>query len=64
MKTEVKGFFKNRRPPPGIGSFLLMARRLWYGPMGVCIAIPVAETLIGLAARIVFRRGKWKLVVA
>jgi len=31
------------------------------GPLGVFIAIPVAETAISIAAWLVFRRGKWKL---
>jgi putative MATE family efflux protein len=39
-----------------------LAKGLSFGPMGVFIAIPVAETLIALAAWMVFRRGKWKLV--
>lgn len=30
------------------------------GPLGVFIAIPVAETLITIAAYIIFRKGKWK----
>jgi hypothetical protein len=38
MKTEVKGFFKNRRTPPGKGSFLLVARGLSYGQTDVFIA--------------------------
>jgi hypothetical protein len=62
MKTKVKGFFKNRRPPPGKGSFLLLTRILSNEPIGVFIAIPVAETLIALAAWMVFKRGKCKLV--
>ncbi|MGB8192667.1 MAG: MATE family efflux transporter [Chitinophagaceae bacterium] len=32
------------------------------GPLGVFIAIPVAETVITIASVILFRRGKWKLV--
>ncbi len=39
-----------------------LAKTMAFGPMGVFIAIPVAETLIALAAWMVFRRGKWKLV--
>jgi putative MATE family efflux protein len=39
-----------------------LAKSLALGPVGVFIAIPVAETLIALAAWVVFRRGKWKLV--
>lgn len=30
------------------------------GPLGVFIAIPVAETAISIAAYILFKRGKWK----
>lgn len=33
------------------------------GPLGVFIAIPVAETSIAIAAYILFRKGKWKRVV-
>ncbi|HYH16285.1 MAG TPA: MATE family efflux transporter, partial [Flavisolibacter sp.] len=32
------------------------------GPVGVFIAIPVAETLIGIAAYILFKKGRWKKV--
>ncbi|ANE51603.1 MATE family efflux transporter [Flavisolibacter tropicus] len=32
------------------------------GPMGVFIAIPVAETCITIAAYILFKRGRWKKV--
>jgi Na+-driven multidrug efflux pump len=39
-----------------------LAKGLAYGPTGVFIAIPVAETLIALAAWMVFKRGRWKLV--
>jgi putative MATE family efflux protein len=38
----------------------LLARVLDMGPMGVFIAIPVAETGITLAAYVLFRQGKWK----
>lgn len=31
------------------------------GPVGVFMAIPIAETLISVAAYIVFKKGKWKL---
>lgn len=31
------------------------------GPVGVFIAIPVAETAISIAAYMLFRKGKWKL---
>ncbi|HEY1115479.1 MAG TPA: MATE family efflux transporter [Chitinophagaceae bacterium] len=36
---------------------------LKMGPLGVFIAIPVAETAISIAAYILFRKGKWKRVV-
>lgn len=39
-----------------------LAKTMAFGPMGVFIAIPVAETLIAVAAWMVFRKGKWKLV--
>lgn len=40
----------------------LLAKGFDLGPLGVFIAIPVAETAISIAAYILFRRGKWKLV--
>lgn len=40
----------------------LLAKTFDLGPLGVFIAIPVAETAITVAAIILFRRGKWKLV--
>jgi putative MATE family efflux protein len=40
----------------------LLAKTFEMGPLGVFIAIPVAETAITVAAIILFRRGKWKLV--
>jgi len=40
----------------------MLAKVFQLGPLGVYIAIPVAETAITIAAIIVFRRGKWKLV--
>jgi putative MATE family efflux protein len=43
-------------------SFLL-AKWLHLGAMGSFIAIPVAETLIAIAAYILFKKGKWKTVV-
>lgn len=33
------------------------------GPLGVFIAIPIAETAITIAAYLVFKKGKWKLKV-
>ncbi|HEX8334168.1 MAG TPA: MATE family efflux transporter, partial [Segetibacter sp.] len=38
----------------------LLAKTLGMGPLGVFIAIPVAETAITIAAYIVFKKGKWK----
>ena len=40
----------------------VLAIVLDLGPLGVFIAIPVAETSISIAAYILFRRGKWKKV--
>jgi Na+-driven multidrug efflux pump len=31
------------------------------GPVGVFIAIPVAETSISIVAYILFKKGRWKL---
>jgi len=39
----------------------LLAKPLGMGPVGVFIAIPVAETAISIAAYILFKKGKWKL---
>jgi putative MATE family efflux protein len=41
----------------------LLARWLHMGAVGSFIAIPVAETLIAIAAYIFFKKGKWKSVV-
>ncbi len=38
----------------------LLAIVLDMGPLGVFIAIPVAETAISIAAYILFKKGKWK----
>jgi putative MATE family efflux protein len=38
----------------------LLAKTFELGPLGVFIAIPVAETAITIASVILFRRGKWK----
>ncbi|MEN9570019.1 MAG: hypothetical protein RL172_1250 [Bacteroidota bacterium] len=38
-----------------------LAAILKMGPLGVFIAIPVAETAISIAAYFIFKRGKWKL---
>lgn len=39
----------------------ILAKHFGYGPTGVFIAVPVAETAIAIAAFLIFRRGKWKL---
>lgn len=39
-----------------------LAHGVQWGPTGVFIAIPVAETAITIAALLIFRRGRWKLV--
>lgn len=38
-----------------------LARTIGWGPLGVFIAIPVAETAITIAAYILFKRGSWKM---
>nr|WP_162988992.1 MATE family efflux transporter [Pedobacter schmidteae] len=38
----------------------LLAKQFDFGPTGVFIAIPVAETGIALAAYLLFKKGKWK----
>ena len=40
----------------------ILSKPLGIGPVGVFIAIPVAETAITITAYIFFRRGNWKLV--
>ncbi len=40
----------------------LLAKIFQLGPLGVFIAIPVAEVAITIASIILFRRGKWKLI--
>ena len=40
----------------------LLAKFWGLGPLGVFIAIPVAETAITIAAWLLFRQGKWKTV--
>lgn len=40
----------------------LLANTLNWGPTGVFIAIPVAETAITIAAYIIFKKGRWKMV--
>ena len=39
----------------------LLSKTLAMGPLGVFIAIPVAETAISIVAYILFKNGKWKL---
>jgi putative MATE family efflux protein len=41
----------------------LLAKYFAFGPTGVFIAIPVAETAITITAFILFRKGAWKRVV-
>ncbi|WP_118973593.1 MATE family efflux transporter [Taibaiella koreensis] len=38
----------------------LLAKYLEWGPKGVFVSIPVAETAITIAAFILFKRGRWK----
>jgi putative MATE family efflux protein len=40
----------------------LLAKYLAWGPTGVFVAIPVAETLITITAYILFKRGNWKRI--
>jgi Na+-driven multidrug efflux pump len=40
----------------------VLAKVLNLGPMGVFLAISIAESAIAVAAIIVFKRGKWKTV--
>lgn len=39
----------------------LLAKTFGLGPIGVFMAIPIAETAIAIAAFILFKKGKWKL---
>ena len=39
----------------------LLSKTFGLGPIGVFIAIPVAETAITISSYILFKRGKWKL---
>jgi Na+-driven multidrug efflux pump len=39
----------------------MLAKVFKMGPVGVFIAIPVAEVMVTVVAIILFRRGKWKL---
>jgi putative MATE family efflux protein len=40
----------------------LLAKYLRWGPAGVFVAIPVAETAITIAAFVLFKKGRWKTV--
>ena len=40
----------------------LLSKNAGMGPVGVFIAIPVAETAMAIAAFIMFKKGKWKQV--
>ena len=40
----------------------LLARYFALGPVGVFIAIPVAETLVTVTAFLLFKKGRWKTV--
>lgn len=40
----------------------LLAKYFAMGPLGVFIAIPVAETLVTVTAFILFKKGRWKTV--
>lgn len=39
----------------------MLAKTAGLGPVGVFIAIPIAETAISITAFILFKKGKWKL---
>lgn len=41
----------------------ILSRTLEWGPVGAFIAIPVAESILALAAWYYFRKGNWKKVV-
>jgi Na+-driven multidrug efflux pump len=40
----------------------LLAKTFGLGPLGVFLAIPIAETAISIASWLMFRRGKWKTI--
>lgn len=40
----------------------LLAKTMGYGPKGVFIAVPVAETAISLASWYFFKKGRWKQI--
>lgn len=39
----------------------LLSKQFGFGPIGVFIAIPVAETAITITSYILFKKGRWKL---
>ena len=39
-----------------------LAKFLKMGPLGVYIAIGVAETVLAIVSIVIFKKGKWKLV--
>lgn len=39
---------------------VLLARALGLGPLGVFLAITLAESLLAVVGLLVFRRGAWK----
>ena len=41
----------------------VLSTTLQWGPLGVFIAIPVAETAITITAYILFKKGKWKKMI-
>jgi len=41
----------------------LLAKHFGFGPVGVFMAIPIAETCMAIASIILFKRGRWKRVV-
>ncbi|RYZ29799.1 MAG: MATE family efflux transporter [Chitinophagaceae bacterium] len=40
----------------------LLAKYLAWGPTGVFVAIPIAETLITVTAFVMFKKGRWKQI--
>jgi putative MATE family efflux protein len=40
----------------------ILSKTVQWGPMGVFMAIPIAETAIAIAAYILFKKGRWKLM--
>lgn len=40
----------------------LLAKHFSWGPTGVFVAIPIAETVITVTAFILFKRGRWKTI--